>query len=250
MLLYLFAFVAGLITVASPCVLPILPIILSTSLTTGRLRPAGVAVGFIGGFTLFTLTLAHIISTTGIAPSTFRFVSIGILFCFGLVLVFPALWKLPEQWLHKLINKISPKPTNTRTGFFGGIIIGLSIGLLWSPCVGPILGSVVTLALNGIVTGNTVLVTFAYAAGTTLPLLLIVLGGRTFIAHQRWLATHSARLQQYFGTLTIVVALGLLWHVDQHLQTWIIGTFPEYVDHITRFENLPSVQEQIQQWIK
>ena len=152
-LLIAFAFLAGIITILSPCILPILPIILTSSIggvNTGKSRPLGVVIGFILSFTFFTLFLSTIVRLSGIPAETLRFVSVLVVAGFGVSLLVPRFQVLIEKLFSKLASFI---PNNQgRTGFGGGLLIGFSVGLLWTPCVGPILASVISLAITGTVT--------------------------------------------------------------------------------------------------
>src|SRR3990172_2038875 len=172
-LLVAFAFLAGIVTILSPCILPVLPIILSSSVdATGKRRPLGVVVGFVLSFTFFTLFLSIIVRLSGIPAESLRFLSVFILIIFGLSLFVPRI----QVWMEQMFSKLSRfAPTGqTRHGFFGGLIIGLSLGLLWTPCVGPILASVISLAITGSVTFQAFIITFSYSLGTSIPMFIIM----------------------------------------------------------------------------
>jgi cytochrome c biogenesis protein CcdA len=166
-LLILFAFFAGIVTILSPCILPILPIVLSGSMSGNKHRPLGIVFGFIASFTFFTLFLSFIVNATGISGESLRFISIGILCIFGISLLVPKLQVMMETFFSSLSGV---QKTQSRTGFLGGILIGLSLGLLWTPCVGPILAAVISLALTNSVTIETFVITLAYAIGTAIPM--------------------------------------------------------------------------------
>ena len=162
-ILIAFAFLAGVVTILSPCILPILPIILSSTIggkNTGKSRPLGVVTGFILSFTLFTLFLSTIVKISGISADALRFVSVAVIALFGLSLLLPQFQVLVERLFSKLAGFVPN--SQGRTGFGGGLLIGFSIGLLWTPCVGPILASVISLAITGTVTFDAFLITLAY----------------------------------------------------------------------------------------
>ena len=145
-ILILFAFIAGIVTILSPCILPVLPIVLSSSLASGKKRPLGVVTGFIFSFTFFTLFLATLVKLSGISADSLRLLSVVVIFSFGLNLLIPKFQVLLEQIVSKLSAKLPQQPK--REGFWGGVLVGLSLGLLWTPCVGPILASVITLSVS------------------------------------------------------------------------------------------------------
>ena len=243
LLLMLFAFIAGVVTILSPCILPILPIVLSGSLAGGRKRPFGVVAGFIGSFTFFTLALTAIVKATGLSSDALRTVAVVVIFLFGLSLIIPQ----TQLFLEKLFTKLSgitPKNEN-RDGFFGGVLVGLSLGLIWAPCVGPILASVITLAVTSQVNFASVFITFAYALGSGLPMLAITLGGRQLLQRVPWLLNNTAKIQQVFGVLMMVVALGIYFNIDRQFQAYVLQKFPQYGAGLTSIEQNKAVQNEL-----
>jgi len=184
-ILILFAFIAGIVTILSPCILPVLPIILSGSAGGGKKKPLGIVAGFIASFTFFTLFLTSLVQAFGVSADALRNFSVIILLGFGLSLLIPAV----QVWLEKAFSLLSGKVPNRSqsTTFGGGMLIGASLGLLWTPCVGPILASVLSLALTGTVTGSSFLITLAYALGTALPMLSIMMGRQELLKRNTWL---------------------------------------------------------------
>jgi cytochrome c biogenesis protein CcdA/thiol-disulfide isomerase/thioredoxin len=240
-----FAFLAGVVTVLSPCILPLLPIILSSSAdTSGKRRPLGVVIGFVASFTFFTLFLSTLVQLSGISSDSLRFVSIGVLVVFGLSLLMPQVQLLIEQLFSKL-SRFAPNGQN-RNGFLGGLIIGLSLGLLWTPCVGPILASVISLAISGNVTGQAVFITFSYALGTAIPMFLIMLSGSTALQKVPWLSRNTGKIQKVFGVLMILTAIGIFFNVDRKVQTFILETFPQYGVGLTKFEENQNVKRELE----
>lgn len=246
-LLLLFAFVAGVVTILSPCILPILPIVLSSSIghqQTSKRRPLGVVVGFVASFTFFTLFLSSIVNLTGISADSLRLLSVIVIAGFGVSLLIPQVQKLTEQLFTKLAQ-FAPQSQN-RSGFFGGIIVGLSLGLLWTPCVGPILASVISLAITGSVTTEAALITFAYSLGTAIPMFTIMYGGQNLLHRIPWLLTNTEKIQKVFGILMILTAIGILNNIDRKFQTYILTTFPQYGTGLTQFEDIPLIRDQLQ----
>jgi len=241
-ILLLFAFIGGIVTILSPCILPILPIILSSSAVGGKSRPYGIVAGFIGSFTFFTLFLTSIVQATGVSANALRLFSVVIIGLFGLSLVLPQAQKLIEKGFSILQSKLQFNNAN-KTGFSGGILIGMSLGLLWTPCVGPILASVISLALTGSVTGSAALITFAYALGTAIPMFLIIRGGQKILTNNQWLLKHTEYIQQFFGVIMIITALAIYFNVDRSFQQYILQTFPQYGTGLTSLEDNAFVQD-------
>src|SRR5215212_235268 len=123
--LVLFAFVAGAATAVSPCVLPVLPVALSAGATGGRRRPLGVVSGLVVSFTFATVALVYVIDALGLPDNLLRNIAIGVLAAFGLALLVPR---------------------DRGDGFASGFVLGLSLGLVYAPCAGPILAGVITVS--------------------------------------------------------------------------------------------------------
>ena len=241
-ILILFAFIAGIVTILSPCILPILPIVLLGSVDGGKRRPFGIVTGFILSFTFFTLFLSLIVRLTGISSDALRLISVITIAVFGVSLIIPKIQFYIEQLFTKLAQ-LSPK--QKKSGFMGGVIIGLSLGLVWTPCVGPILASVISLALTGTVTGTAVIITLAYAIGTAIPMLAIMYGGRGLLQKVPWLLKNTAKIQKVFGVIMILVAAAIFFNFDRTFQTYVLKTFPQYGVGLTKIEDNSIVQNSL-----
>jgi len=242
-----FAFLAGIVTILSPCILPILPIILTSTLggqAIGKARPIGVVLGFVLSFTFFTLFLSTIVQATALSADTLRLFSVFVIASFGVSLLIPQFQLILERSFSKLAG-LMPQSTQ-RKGFGGGILIGLSLGLLWTPCVGPILASVISLALTGTVTFDAFLITLSYSLGTAIPMFLIMIGGQTALKKVPWLLTNTATIQKIFGVIMILTALAIFTNVDRTFQTFILKTFPSYGTGLTTFEDTDAIKQQLQ----
>lgn len=237
-----FSFLAGLVTILSPCILPLLPIILAGGTPKDKHRPLGVILGFITSFTFFTLALSSLVKSTGLSANSLRHFAVFILLIFGLTLTVPTLKHLWE----KLTSRLGSTGSSNRHGFGGGFIIGLSLGLVWTPCVGPILASVITLAATGQVTGSTTLITLAYSLGTAIPLFLIMHGTSWFMSRFSYLKNNSNRIQQLFGLFMLLSALMLYFQLDRKFQAYILEKFPIYGAGLTSLEDTKAVKENLQ----
>ena len=241
-----FAFVSGVITILSPCILPVLPIVLSGGVGGGRRRPFGVVLGFAAAFAAFTLALTALVQSLGVPPDVLRYVAVGLIVGFGLVLTVPKLREGFELLTSRLARMGRPvravAPGQQKSGFWGGTVVGLGLGLVWTPCVGPIMASVISLALTRRLDGGAVAITLAYTLGTSLAMLAIMLGGRTLLTRVPALARKSAAIQRVFGVLLIVsgVAVGLGW--DRRFQSAVLSIFPRYGAGLTAVEDTAPVQ--------
>jgi cytochrome c biogenesis protein CcdA/thiol-disulfide isomerase/thioredoxin len=240
-LLLLFAFLAGIVTILSPCILPILPIVLSGSVSGDKKRPYGIILGFILSFTFFTLFLATIVRLTGIPTNTLRIIAGIVLLFFGFSLLIPAFQTLIEKLFSRL-SVLGPK-ANPHAGFWGGFVIGLTIGIVWTPCVGPILASVIALAATSQVTLVTFLITLTYSIGTAIPMFLIMYGGRNLLNKAPWLTKNTPVIQKAFGILMILFAVAIFSNVDQTVEGLLAQT--PYGADLTQIENNSAVTKQL-----
>lgn len=230
------AFLAGGVTTLSPCVLPLLPILLSTGLQQGRLRPLGVALGFIGAFSATTLALSAAVRVLGVPPDIHRSASVVLLVLFGLILAVPALGHRFELWSARLLPSPSGPPAQ---GLLGGLALGAALGLAWTPCVGPIMAAVITLALNEQVTAGAVAITLAFAAGSAIPMAALVLGGQSMSRRLRWFQRHATALRTGMGILLLATAAALFIGADRQIQSLLLQWFPAWETALTGWEPKP-----------
>lgn len=243
-LLIVFSFIAGVVTILSPCILPILPVVLSGSVATGKNRPLGIVAGFVLSFTFFTLFLSAIVKATGLSADILRSVSVIVILGFGLSLIIPKFQSAVERLFSKLANK-APS-SGDRHGFFGGLLIGLSLGLVWTPCVGPILASIITLSASNSVNLGSFLITLSYSLGTAVPMLIIMKGGGNLLSKFPGLVKNTANIQKTFGVLMIVTAVAIYFNLDRRFQGYILDRFPNYGVGLTKFEDNKAVKEELE----
>jgi len=246
LVLTFFAFLAGVVTILSPCILPVLPIVLSGSVG-GKRRPLGVVLGFILSFSAFTLLLSTLVQLLNIPPNTLRYVAVIIILLFGLVLLIPPLQKQFELLASKLLSRQQGQKQNQNKGFAGGMLLGAGLGLVWTPCVGPIMASVISLAISRQVDGGTILIILAYALGTSIPMLGVMLGGRKLIARFPRLSKNTGRIQRVFGLLLVVVALSIGFGLDRRFQSLVLRVFPNYGTGLTALETIKPVEQALEQ---
>jgi len=245
-----FAFISGVITILSPCILPVLPIVLSGGVGGGKARPFGVLAGFVVSFTVFTLTLSAIVQALGIPVGALRIVAVVLIILFGVVMLVPWLrdrFELLTAWIAR--RPSAPAQSSgagpgmpRQDGFWGGVVVGLSLGLIWTPCVGPIMASVISLALTQHVDGGSVSITLAYTLGTSLPMLGVMLGGRALLNRVPALTRNTGRIQKAFGALMIVIGVAIGFGWDRQFQTFILRTLPGYGTGLTAIEKAAPVQ--------
>lgn len=226
MLEFLFAILAGILTIAAPCTLPMLPILLGASIgRTSQLRPAMIALGFVISFSAVALLLGALTRLFDFDPNVLREAAAILLLGFGLLMLWPA----PFEWLSIRLNgwlNFGAAGSAQREGALGGLVLGTTLGLVWTPCAGPVLGSILTLVATSknLAWAGTLLV--AYAIGAAIPMLAIAYGGQAATTRVRSLARISPRLQQGFGVIVIAFALAAYFQYDTLIVAWLTGFYP------------------------
>ena len=219
-LLMLFALVAGAATALSPCVLPVLPVVLGVGATGGRRRPLGVVTGLVLAFTFATVALVYVIDALGLPGGFLRTLAIVTLLAFGILLLFPGLAGRVEA----LASRITPGPARVGgDGFGSGLLLGASLGIVYTPCAGPILAGVITVSAAQDFTAGKLAVALAYAVGSGAVLYGLMLGGRRIVARLRpW----QTWVQAGIGATMIAIALAMTADLDIKFQNAIADDLP------------------------
>lgn len=245
LVLLLFAFLSGLVTIAAPCIWPLLPIILSSSAQGGHRKPLGITVGIILSFAVFTLTLSYIVSIVPLDLDVLRLFAVGIIAFFGFTLVVPQLNQAVEGMVSRLSGKLGGITSRQGTGFTSGFITGLALGVVWTPCAGPILATIAALAATQAVTPQIIIVTIVYVIGVGIPLFLFALLGNKLFTKTRMISRYSGRIQQAFGVLMIVMAFLILTNQDKVLQARLLDVFPQYSTFLVKLEGNDVVKSEL-----
>jgi cytochrome c biogenesis protein CcdA/thiol-disulfide isomerase/thioredoxin len=226
MLLILFGFVAGAATAVSPCVLPVLPVVLSAGATGGRRRPLGVVAGLTLSFSFATVALVYVIDALGLPGDLLRTLAIVVLFGFGLTLMVPPLAARVEAALSGVGRLVKVPSGSGRDGFWSGVLVGLSLGFVYAPCAGPILAGVITVSASQDFTAERLAIAFAYGLGSAVVLYALMLGGRRLVAP---LARRGGALQVATGAVMVVAALAMLGDYDLRFQNKIASDLPDFL---------------------
>jgi cytochrome c biogenesis protein CcdA/thiol-disulfide isomerase/thioredoxin len=224
-LLILFGFIAGAATAVSPCVLPVLPIALSAGATGGRRRPLGIVAGLTVSFTFAVVALVYVISALGLPNELLRNLAIVVLIGFGAVLMVPPLADRLEAWLSRFAGRAGA-PKASGDGFWSGTLVGASLGILYTPCAGPILGGVIVVTASQTFSAGRLAVAVAYGLGSALVLYLLMLGGRRVV---RPLVRRGHALQIATGAVMVLVALAMLGEYDLRFQRQVTAGLPSFL---------------------
>jgi cytochrome c biogenesis protein CcdA/thiol-disulfide isomerase/thioredoxin len=227
------AFVAGIVTAISPCVLPVLPIVFAGGASGGRRRPYAVVAGLVASFTVFTLVATALLSALGLPDDLLRNIAIAVVLIVGLSLLVPQLGTLVERPFQAL-GRHRPGDVG------GGFLLGASLGLLFTPCAGPVIAAVAALAATNRFSAESVLVTLAYALGAGIVLLLFALAGQSG-SKLPSLRTRAPRVRQGLGAVIAGVAVLMIFGLDLKLATYV----PGYTRSLQRLERTSATQRQL-----
>ena len=232
---FLLGYAAGVLSTLSPCVLPLLPILIATALAQHRFGPLALAAGLTLSFAVVGLFIATLGASIGLDAGVLRQGAAVLLVLFGTVLLVPALqqrFALATSRLGAsgdgLLSRIS---TN---GWAGQFSVGLVLGLVWSPCVGPTLGAASTLAAQGSHLGQIALLMLLFGLGAGTPLLLIGTLSRAGVARVRGtLMAAGQRGKWLLGALLVVMGGLILSGLDKSFEAWVLDHSPPWLTELT-----------------
>jgi cytochrome c biogenesis protein CcdA len=232
------AFVAGLLSILSPCVLPILPVVLGAAASEQRWGPAVLAVGLAISFVAIGLFAATIGYSFGLDADVFRRAAAALMIVVGTVLLVPRFQARLALAGAPLANWGDRHFAGARgNGLAGQLWLGLLLGAVWTPCVGPTLGAASILAAQGRNLGQVGATMLAFGLGAALP--LAALGALSRDALLRWrarLAAGGAGARAAFAILLVAIGLLVLTGLDKRVETFVVDHSPQWVtDLTTRF---------------
>jgi cytochrome c-type biogenesis protein len=226
---------AGALSTLSPCVLPLIPLLVASALNAHRWGAFALGIGLALSFTIVGIFVATVGAAVGLDPDTFRTVGAAILGAFGLILLVPHLQNLFMRSTGALSNSGNQLLARvTFEGLTGQFIVGLLLGVVWSPCVGPTLGAATTLASEGKDLGQIGLLMLLFGIGAAAPLVLLGSLSRTSLMKVRGRLLAAGKVgRQLLGvvflTLGILIATGL----DKSLETWVLNQTPDWLTALT-----------------
>jgi cytochrome c-type biogenesis protein len=232
---YGLSFVAGGLSTLSPCVLPLLPILLGAAVAAHRLGPFALAAGLTLSFTLIGVFVASLGAVLGLDPTLFRRLAAVLLIAFGVLLLSS---RLQERFAvatsgvsgagQGLLAKL------TLDGLPGQFVLGLLLGIVWSPCVGPTLGAAVTLASQGQSLVQVTLLMALFGLGAGLPLVVLGLVSRQAMSRIRGrLLAVGQYGKQALGGIMLVLGLAIITGGDKVLEAWVVRESPDWLIALT-----------------
>ncbi len=223
----LFALLAGIATVAAPCTLPVLPILLGASVgRTNGMRPLFIVLGFVFSFAGAVILFSAVAEIVGIDQDALRGAAVVLLLMFGLLMLFPRVLDRVSIPFGGLIGRKTPVARDW-SGNAGGFLLGTSLGLVWTPCAGPVLASILTVIATSQAFGQGALLLLLYAIGAAMPMLAIAYGGQFATTKLRGFARWSGALQRGFGAVIIAFALAMHFQYDTLVTAWLSSFYPD-----------------------
>jgi cytochrome c biogenesis protein CcdA len=228
-------FVAGLLSTLSPCVLPLVPILLGAAAHPHRLAPLALGVGLAVSYMLIGTGLAASGSLLGLDAAALRLGGAALLAGLGLILVSQRLQRGFAQSMAGISRAGHQVMTGLRTdGMAGPLAIGLVLGLVWSPCVGPTLGAAIVLASQGNALPQVALLMGLFGLGAALPVVALAYGARSGTSHLRQRLLRAGQTGKVIlGMLLLLVAALVLSGWDQAIEAWLTDQSPEWLLRLT-----------------
>jgi cytochrome c-type biogenesis protein len=229
------AAIAGVLSTLSPCVLPLLPVVLGAAATEHRAGPAALAAGVAVSFTALGLFVATIGFAIGLDGAWFRNVAAVLLLAIGAILMVPALQMRLSAAAGPLSNWIEQRFGGTFTqGLAGQFALGLLLGAVWAPCVGPTLGAASILAAKGENLGEVAATMAVFGLGAALPLLLLgMLSRQAMIAWRGRLLGAGGKGKIILGGVLALVGLLILTGLDKRIETALVEASPAWLTELT-----------------
>ena len=228
MIAFALAALAGLATIVSPCILPMLPIVLATTAGRSRVEPLLIIAGFVATFAAGGIAIGALSASSAELQQGIRTGSILLLLVAGLF----CLWPAPFDWLVQQVqgfiasHRTTSRPSPPLIGKAGALLVGVSLGLAWAPCAGPILASVLALAASSQQPRRATGLLAAYAAGAGLPMLAIAYGGDWVSSRLGFFNRRADLFRKIFGAIAIAFAVLQLLQYDVLFTAWATQWLP------------------------
>ena len=224
-----FAALAGLVTITSPCVIPILPIILASALKKNPWFPVMMVLGLSTVFSFLGVLFGAFGSALPFSSSALNSAAIALMLLMGLSIVLDGVGNTLSQWLSPIMSRCARMHGGEDPSMIHGFFLGTLLGVVWAPCAGPILASILTLAASSKSLLKGFLLLFTYSVGAGIPMLIIAYGGHRFLRGRQFLTRHSAHIKKAFGWVLIATALLLYFGIFKKVEAAILPYSPDFI---------------------
>jgi len=223
---YAFSFAAGVLSTLSPCVLPIVPILLGSAANAHPRAPLALAGGLALSYAIVGSLLAWAGSNLGVDPTVFTMVGAAIIGALGLVLM--------SGGLQRRFASATAGSRMRLDGLWGQFAIGLTLGVVWSPCVGPTLGAAIVLASQGSKLPQVASIMGVFGIGAALPVLALAYASRSAMSRMRGSMMRAGQAgKTMLGAALVVVAAVILLGLDKPVETWLVERSPAWLTELT-----------------
>lgn len=229
------AYLAGVLTLINPCVLPILPIIIASALQSSRLGPLALAAGLVVSFTTFGVGVAAFGHLIGLNEDSLNRIASILMILFGLALLIPKAGNALSGAFTPLASGAGTKLDNLQQGGLGGqVLVGILLGAVWSPCIGPTLGGAIGLAASGENLLQATATMLFFGLGVATILLVLAYGSREVLNKRH------ARMKKWMpyakpimGVVLLLVGITLFFHWHRYLEVWMLDVMPIWLQDLS-----------------
>lgn len=232
---FVFAYLAGLLTLINPCVLPVLPIVLASALNASRLGPVALAAGMSVSFVTFGVLVTAFGATIGLTQDLLAQIGAVLMIAFGTILVVPLFARRFEMAVAGMAGGADSRMNSIDASSVQGQFLGgLLLGVVWSPCIGPTLGGAIALASQGENLGYVTLIMVFFAMGVSTIILALGLGAREAIrTRTQSLRALAERSKPILGVTFITVGLMLFFNVHHIIDAWALSVMPIWLQDLS-----------------
>ncbi|OIR17891.1 thiol:disulfide interchange protein DsbD [mine drainage metagenome] len=232
---YGLSFLAGTLSILSPCVLPLVPILIGSAVMAHRFGPFALAAGLASSFTIVGVFIASVGVAIGLDQEVFRNIAAILLILFGITLLSRSLQEKFAVASSGLSNSGQSVLSRISTdGLFGQFLLGLLLGVVWSPCVGPTLGATITLASQGQNLAHATLIMAIFGIGASAPLIVLgMLSRQAMMKFRDKMLVVGAAGKKILGALLLILGLMIVTGLDKKFETAILNAAPDWIVKLT-----------------
>jgi cytochrome c biogenesis protein CcdA len=231
---YGLSFLAGVLSTLSPCVLPLIPILMGSAASSHRFGTFALVGGLMLSFTLIGVGLGSLGGSIGLEQDSLRVAGGVLLILFGAILFSASLQQRFAAAVSRLGAGQGLLARFNLNGLHGQFLLGLLLGIVWSPCVGPTLGVAITLASQGQALAQVAAVMLVFSLGAGLPLLAIGMLSRQALGRWRGrIMLAGQKAKKIFAAVLLLIGMLVLSGADKGFEKWAVNAMPEWMVNLT-----------------